>query len=94
VDAVQAEVEPATAPIGSFSPVMLVYGGPDLVGLAWVVGAARSLNAPAARSLERLTDADLRSAMVRYGTCSALTTSSSSTASTFTPYPTPTAAPT
>jgi hypothetical protein len=46
VDAVQAEVEPATAPIGSFSPVMLVYGGPDLVGLAWVVGAARSLNAP------------------------------------------------
>ena len=35
VDAVRAEVEPATAPIGSTSPVMLVYGGPDLVGLAW-----------------------------------------------------------
>ena len=35
MDAVRAEVEPATAPIGSTSPVMLVYGGPDLVGLAW-----------------------------------------------------------
>jgi fatty acid-binding protein DegV len=35
LDAVRTEVEPATALIGSFSPVMLVHSGPDLVGLAW-----------------------------------------------------------
>lgn len=34
-DAVRTEVEPATALIGSFSPVMLVHTRPDLVGLAW-----------------------------------------------------------
>jgi fatty acid-binding protein DegV len=35
LDAVQADVEPATALIGPFSPVMLVHTGPDLIGLAW-----------------------------------------------------------
>ncbi|HZD01693.1 MAG TPA: DegV family protein [Actinomycetes bacterium] len=35
LDAVRAEVEPATALVEPFSPVMLVHTGPDLVGLAW-----------------------------------------------------------
>jgi DegV family protein with EDD domain len=35
LDAVAAEVEPATALCASFSPVMLIHTGPDLVGLAW-----------------------------------------------------------
>jgi DegV family protein with EDD domain len=32
---VRAEVEPATAFVGSFSPVMVAHTGPGLVGLAW-----------------------------------------------------------
>jgi DegV family protein with EDD domain len=35
LDAVRADIEPATALIGPFSPVMLAHTGPDLVGLAW-----------------------------------------------------------
>jgi DegV family protein with EDD domain len=35
LEAVRAEVEPATALVEPFSPVMLVHTGPDLVGLAW-----------------------------------------------------------
>lgn len=35
VDEVRAEVEPATAFVGEFSPVMVVHTGPGLVGLAW-----------------------------------------------------------
>ncbi len=33
--AVRTEVEPATAVIGPFSPVMVVHTGPSLFGLAW-----------------------------------------------------------
>jgi fatty acid-binding protein DegV len=35
LEQVRAEVEPATAFLGSFSPVMVVHTGPGLVGLAW-----------------------------------------------------------
>jgi DegV family protein with EDD domain len=35
LEQVRAEVDPATAFVGSFSPVMVVHTGPGLVGLAW-----------------------------------------------------------
>lgn len=35
LDEVRAEVEPATALITEFSPVMVVHTGPGLIGLAW-----------------------------------------------------------
>ena len=35
LEQVRAEIEPATAFLGSFSPVMVVHTGPGLVGLAW-----------------------------------------------------------
>jgi fatty acid-binding protein DegV len=35
LEQVRAEVEPATAFLGSFSPVMVVHTGPGLVGLGW-----------------------------------------------------------
>lgn len=35
LDAVQAEVEPATSFVGSFGVGMIVHSGPDLVGLGW-----------------------------------------------------------
>jgi DegV family protein with EDD domain len=35
LEQVRVEVEPATAFLGSFSPVMVVHTGPGLVGLAW-----------------------------------------------------------
>jgi fatty acid-binding protein DegV len=35
LDQVRVEVEPATAFVGSFSPVMVVHTGPGLLGLAW-----------------------------------------------------------
>lgn len=35
LDLVRAHVEPATAFVGSFSPVMVAHTGPGLVGLAW-----------------------------------------------------------
>ena len=35
LEQVRAEVDPATAFLGSFSPVMVVHTGPGLVGLAW-----------------------------------------------------------
>jgi fatty acid-binding protein DegV len=35
LEQVRAEVEPDTAFVGSFSPVMVVHTGPGLVGLAW-----------------------------------------------------------
>jgi DegV family protein with EDD domain len=35
LEQVRAEVEPATAFLGSFSPVMVVHTGPGLAGLAW-----------------------------------------------------------
>ena len=35
LERVRAEVEPASAWVGSFSPVMVAHTGPGLVGLAW-----------------------------------------------------------
>jgi fatty acid kinase fatty acid binding subunit len=35
LEQVRAEIDPATAFLGSFSPVMVVHTGPGLVGLAW-----------------------------------------------------------
>ena len=35
LEQVRAEIDPATAFVGSFSPVMVVHTGPGLVGLAW-----------------------------------------------------------
>lgn len=35
LDTVRAEVEPATALIGTFGPVMVAHTGPGVIGLAW-----------------------------------------------------------